>query len=200
VRRETHDASRAVGRPPATTHAAIERAAFALIERRGFNATTMDDIALEVGVGRRTLFRYYASKNDILWGQFDQSLDRFAATFRDFPAGLSIGVAIRNAVVEFNRLEDAAIPQHRQRMRLLLGTPQLLAHSELRYAAWRAVVADFVAGRTGDDRDGLIPVLAGRTALAVALTGYEQWLAREDGPALEELLTTAGEGLATLFS
>ena len=43
-------------------------------EERGFEMTTMDDIAAAVGVGRRTLFRYYPSKNDILWGQFDDSL------------------------------------------------------------------------------------------------------------------------------
>jgi TetR/AcrR family transcriptional regulator, regulator of mycofactocin system len=192
-------AGRATGRPPATTHAAIERAAFTLIERRGFDATTMDDIAAEVGVGRRTLFRYYASKNDILWGQFDESLGSFAATFRDFPADISIGRAIREAIISFNRLDDAAIAQHRQRMTLLLGTPQLLGHSELRYAAWRAVVADFVADRLGSAPTDLLPALAGRAALAVALTAYEQWLAHDDGPALEELLVEAGAGLTALF-
>src|SRR5215213_2120704 len=67
----------ALGRPPATTHAAIERTAFALFERQGFEATTLDDIAAALGVGRRTLFRYYPSKNDILWGRFDASLRHF---------------------------------------------------------------------------------------------------------------------------
>lgn len=54
-----------VGRPEATSHAAIEEAAFALFAERGFEATTIDDIARAVGVSRRTLFRYYPSKNDI---------------------------------------------------------------------------------------------------------------------------------------
>jgi len=53
------------GRPEATSHAAIEQAAFRLFGDSGFDATTLDAIAAEVGVGRRTLFRYYASKNDI---------------------------------------------------------------------------------------------------------------------------------------
>ena len=191
--------ARVAGRPPVTTHAAIEQAAFALIERRGFDATTMDDIAAEVGVGRRTLFRYYASKNDILWGQFDESLHTFAATFHDLPADVAIGPAIREAIIVFNRWDEAAIPQHRQRMSLLLGTPQLLGHSELRYAAWRAVVADFVADRIDAAPTDLLPALAGRAALAVALTAYEQWLAHDDGPALEELLAEAGRGLTALF-
>lgn len=47
----------------------------------------------------------------------------------------------------FNHLDPAQIPQHRQRMTLILTVPELQAHSTLRYAAWRAVVAEFAADR-----------------------------------------------------
>lgn len=78
-----------------TTHSAIEQVAFDLFEREGFDATTMDDIATAVGVSRRTLFRYYPSKNDILWGQFDDSLRALAATLAAFPDDLPVADAIR---------------------------------------------------------------------------------------------------------
>jgi hypothetical protein len=84
------------------------------------------------------------------------------------PPDVPLADAIREALVDFNHLDDVAVAQHRQRMRLLLGTPALLAHSELRYAAWRAVVADFVAQRLGVPADDLLPRLAGRVALSVA--------------------------------
>ena len=187
----------APGRPPVTSHAAIEQAAFALFEQRGFAATTMDDIADAVGVGRRTLFRYYPSKNDILWGRFDEGLRSFAATLAAVPDDVSLPDAIRDAIITFNALDEAAIPQHRQRMRLLLGTRALLAHSELRYAAWRGVVAEFVGRRVGLAPDELLPTLAGRIALAVALSAYEQWL-RDDGRALHELIREASEALSAL--
>ena len=45
-----------IGRPPSTTREEIEAAALGLFAARGFEATTMDDIATAVGVGRRTLF------------------------------------------------------------------------------------------------------------------------------------------------
>jgi len=159
----------------------------------------MDDIAHAVGVGRRTLFRYYPSKNDILWGQFDDGLRGFAEMFRRTPPDVPLADAIRDALVDFNHLDDVAVAQHRQRMRLLLGTPALLAHSELRYAAWRAVVADFVAQRLGVPADDLLPRLAGRVALSVALTAYEQWLAAEER-SLPELLRNASAGLTSLFA
>lgn len=186
--------TQAVGRPPATSHAAIESAAFALFERNGFDETTMDDIAEAVGVGRRTLFRYYPSKNDILWGQFDESLSGFRQTFVKTPTETPLWEAIRDAVIAYNNFDDGALPQHRRRMRLLLGTPALLAHSELRYAAWRAVVADFVARRLGQWPGDLFPVLAGRVALAVAISAYEKWL-DDDSTALQNLIREAADAL-----
>lgn len=188
----------AQGRPPATSHAAIEEAAFALFEERGFEATTMDDIAAAVGVGRRTLFRYYPSKNDILWGQFDDGLRAFEEYFDGIADEVPLAAAIRDAIIAFNEIDEAAIAQHRRRMRRLLQTPALLAHSELRYSAWRAVVARFVARRRGEQADDLLPALAGRVALAIALSAYEEWLARED-LSLAELLAEAAQGVPDLF-
>ena len=42
-------------------------------------------------------------------------------------------------------------------MTLITTVPALQAHSMLRYAAWRAVVAEFVAQRLGDEPDDLVP-------------------------------------------
>lgn len=170
----------AYGRPPVTTHHAIEQCAFDLFEREGFETTTMDDIARAVGASRRTLFRYYPSKNDILWGRFDESLRDFKEVLARLPETLPVHRAVTEAIVAFNSFDDAAIPQHRQRMRLLLGTPALLAHSELRYAAWRSCIAQFVASRTGQATSDPMPALAGRVALAVALSSYERWLKDEE--------------------
>jgi mycofactocin system transcriptional regulator len=182
-----------------TTHAAIEQAAFTLFERQGFDATTMDDIAAALGIGRRSLFRYYPSKNDILWGQFDDTLRTFEATFDAIPESTPLGIAIRDAIVTFNQLDETAIAQHRRRMQLLLNTPALLAHSELRYAAWRAVVARYVAARLRCSPADLLPTLAGRTALAIALTAYEQWLS-DGSQDLAALITQGTENLPRIFA
>src|SRR5437660_843509 len=72
-------AHRGAGRPPATTREDIERVAFSLFADHGFDETTVDDIATAAGIGRRTFFRYFASKNDVVWGAFDAGLDHFRA-------------------------------------------------------------------------------------------------------------------------
>lgn len=180
------------GRPPSTSHSAIEETAFALFEEHGFESTTMSDIADALGIGRRTLFRYYASKNDILWGQFDASLEGFARTLNSMPADLPTTAAVAEAIRHFNDFPEEAMPQHRRRMSLLLTTPALLAHSELRYAAWRATIADFVARRTGTDPDDALPTTMGRVSLALSLSAYDQWLRHPD--------SSLGENLRTVFS
>jgi mycofactocin system transcriptional regulator len=177
-----------------TSHAVIESIAFGLFEEHGFEATTMDDIAAAVGVGRRTLFRYYPSKNDIPWGQFDESLVVFRRSLREVPPDLPLWEAIREAIIAYNSFDDAALPQHRRRMCLLLETPALLAHSELRYTAWRSVVADFIAARLHQRATDLVPALAGRVALAVAISAYENWLA-DDSRVLLDLIREAADNL-----
>jgi len=175
------------GRPVATSHAAIEQAAFALFTERGFASTTLDDIARALGVGRRTLFRYFDSKNDIPWGRFDLTLAGFRDLLADQPRDLPLAVAVHRAVVAFNRFPADARPSHRDRMRLILSTPELEAHSVLRYADWRAVIAEYVAERTGTSPSDLRPQLVAHVALAQALTAYQIWLRDEDA-VLEDLL------------
>ena len=178
------------GRPEVTSHGAIEQAAFRLFGDSGFEATTLDAIAAEVGVGRRTLFRYYASKNDIPWGQFDRTLDGFRKILDAMPADLPLHEAVHRGVLAFNDFPEDAEPPHRDRMRLILETPALLAHSVLRYAEWRAVIAEFVAARLDLEPDGLLPRMVGHISLALALSAYEQWLDTPDA-SLPELLDSA---------
>ncbi|MEW1986718.1 mycofactocin system transcriptional regulator [Pseudarthrobacter oxydans] len=180
--------NRSPGRRAATDHASIERAAFDLFEEQGFDETTMEQIAESVGVGRRTLFRYFPSKNDIPWGQFDDSLRQFAEQLAEVPSEVPIADAVHRCVVAFNDFDGHSLPQHRIRMKLILGTPALQAHSALRYAAWRGVISDYVAQRLQVRSDALLPRLAGHVSLAMAVCSYEQWL-QEPGSDLTSILT-----------
>ena len=186
--------SRRAGRRPVTSRTEIEHIALDLFTHRGFDTTTVDDIAAAAGIGRRTVFRYYASKNDIPWGAFDEQLDRMRATFAALPRDLSVMDGVRAAVLDFNDVPPSEQLWHRRRLRLILDTPALQAHSTLRYAAWREVVADYVADRLGQPRDGLLPQTVGHASLGVALAAYERWLGHDDGE-LRDLLDTVFRAL-----
>ena len=181
-----------VGRPEATSHGAIEAAAFELFAEKGFDATTIDDIARAVGVSRRTLFRYYPSKNDIPWGQFDGTLDHFRNLLAEMPTELPLREAVLQGVLEFNDFPHDAQPPHRDRMRLILETPTLQAHSVLRYGQWRAVIAEYVAQRLNLEPDAVLPVAVGHSALACALAAYECWLRDPESSIIEHIASAAG--------
>ena len=183
-----------LGRPPVTSHAEIERAGFRLFARRGFDGTTLDAIAAEVGISRRTLLRYYDSKNDIPWGRFSETLDGFRATLAATSNEVPLHEAVHAAVLAFNRFDLDAHPSHRERMQLILTTPTLQAHSVLRYGEWRQVIAEYVALRLGLRPDDLLPRTVGQVSLALTLSAYTHWL---DHPelALHDLIDTAMNGL-----
>ncbi|WP_199905089.1 mycofactocin system transcriptional regulator [Nocardioides sediminis] len=185
------------GRPEVTSHAAIEQAAFRLFAERGFEATTLDAIAREVGVGRRTLFRYYRSKNDIPWGQFDRTLEGFREILANTPSGLGLYEGIGRAIVEFNRFPEDVSPPHVDRMRLILETPALQAHSALRYAEWRRVIAEHAGARLGVEPEALEPRLLGHVGLALAMSAYDTWL---DDPtcSITSLLESSTAALSSL--
>jgi mycofactocin system transcriptional regulator len=170
-----------------TSADAIEAAAFRLFAQHGFEATTLDMIAAAVGVGRRTLFRYFESKNDIPWGQFDATLDGFRVILRSMPKDMPLSEAVHRGVIAFNDFPGEVQAAHRERMRLILETPALQAHSALRYADWRNVIAEYVADRTGQAPQALLPQVVGHMSLALALTAYEAWLADETSSLLQIL-------------
>lgn len=150
----------------------------------------MDDIALAAGIGRRTFFRYFPSKNDLPWGEFDELIERMRSYLDSLSDDLPMLDALRQAVVEFNRFPAEEVQYHRQRMSLLFNVPSLVAHSTLRYAAWREAIAQFAGRRLGLDSDELEPQAVAWTILAGSLTAYEQWLKHEDAE-LSELLDRA---------
>src|SRR5947209_325452 len=187
--------SRGAGRPPMTTRLEIERVAFALFADRGFDETTVEDIAAAAGISRRTFFRYFGAKNDVVWGDFDAGLRHFADVLDAADADQPWMDALRHAVVDFNSLDPELVPLHRARMELILHVPALQAYATLMYARWREVVTRFVADRTGTKADDLHPRLVGHTTLAAAVAAYEQWLA-EPRASLADLLDTAMRWLA----
>ena len=180
----------ATGRRRITSRGELERVALDLFTSRGFEETTVDDIAAAAGIGRRTFFRYYASKNDTVWGDFDAQLDTLRRWFDDCKPDVPLMDAVHAAVVTFNRLPREEEPWHRRRMALILNTPALQAHSTPMYARWRAVIADFVAGRIGARPEDMVPQLIAYAALGAAVAAYEQWLRNEDAE-LEPLIDLA---------
>ena len=165
-----------VGRRRSTTPHHITDVAIDMFTARGFADVSVDDVAQAAGISRRTLFRYYASKNAIPWGDFDNHLAHLRDLLDNVDAGVGLGDALRAALLAFNTFDESETARHRQRMRVILQTAELQAYSMTMYAGWREVIAGFVAHRTGAKPADLRPQTVAWMMLGVALSAYEHWL------------------------
>lgn len=190
------DSEHRVGRRRSTTWDHLSNVAIDLFAARGFDEVSVDDVAHAAGIARRTLFRYYPSKNALPWGDFDAHLEHMRDQLAALDPSVPIGDALRTALLGFNTFDDTETARHRQRMRVILQTAELQAYSMTMYAGWRAVVAAFVARRLGVDVGDLVPQTVAWTMLGVALSAYEQWLA-DDSVSLAQALNDAFDTVST---
>jgi mycofactocin system transcriptional regulator len=184
-----------VGRRRSTTQDHITDVALDLFATYGFGEVSVDDVAQASGIARRTLFRYYPSKSAIPWGDFDSHLQHFRDLFDHAGPEVPISAALRSALLAFNTFDASETERHRQRMRVILQTAELQAHSMTMYAGWRGVVAGFVAARIGAKPADLVPQSVGWLMLGVALSAYEYWLG-DESVALPQALGDAFDAVA----
>ncbi len=186
------------GRPPGTSRRTLELIALRLFAEQGFDETPIEQIAAEAGVSRRTFFRYFSAKADVLWGDFDAEVRAIQAALAAVPADLPMMEAIRRAVVAANHYRAADIPELRARMNLIISVPALQSGAAVHYDAWERAISDFAATRIGQDSGSLYPLAVGRATLAVCRAAYDRWCARADAD-LTVYLDAAVRALAAGF-
>ncbi|MFJ3583045.1 TetR family transcriptional regulator [Streptomyces sp. NPDC090127] len=155
----------------------LTEAALQLLAVKGFDAVTVDEIVAAAGVSKRTFFRYFASKEDVVV-QFLADMgtgirDELAARPADEPPS----EALRHAMaVPLEACTDH--PDHTERalrvVRLILGTPALHARFLERRLRWSDDLAAELTRRLRLDATDLYP----RLAAGVALTAFDVTLQR----------------------
>ncbi len=180
-------------RKKAKTRAEIQRQALRLFRERGYGATTTSQIAEAAEVSESTFFRYFPTKEDVVfWDEFDPLI--FEA-FRAQPAELgSIRVlrgSIRDAMARASATERADL---RERLELLLSVPPLRATLVDRIHGPVRLLAEAMAERTGRHPDD--PAVRA-TAGAVMGVGLSAMFAAADDPDAD-VLSLLDEGLAQL--
>ena len=186
------------GRPPGTSARELELISLRLFTRDGFEDTTVERIAAAAGVSRRTFFRYFDSKADVLWHAFDGEVRALREAFAAVPQQVPLMAAIRQVVVGVNRYRAEDIPELRARMSLISSVPALQASAAHHYDAWERAVTEFAAARLGQPADSLYPLAIGRATLAVCRAAYDRWIDRADA-SLTSYLDQALQALAAGF-
>jgi mycofactocin system transcriptional regulator len=187
------------GRPRGTTKRELELIALRLFTEQGFDDTTVEQIATTAGISGRTFFRYFPTKAEVLWYQFDDEVAALRAAFAMVTDEEPMMSAVRRVVVNANRYRAEDVAELRTRMQLVGAIPALAATAGAHYDAWERAVSAFAAQRLGEPEDALLPLAIGRTTLAAARAAFDAWLARADAD-LTVYLDEALAGLARGFA
>jgi TetR/AcrR family transcriptional regulator, regulator of mycofactocin system len=185
------------GRPRGTSARELELIALRLFTERGFEATTVEEIAAAAEVSRRTFFRYYDSKAAVLWHEFDGEVSALRTAFAAAPPDLSTIEAIRQVVISVNHYRAADADELRTRMNLIGSVPALQASAGPHYEQWERAVSDFAASRLGQPADSLYPLAIGRVTLAACRAAFDRWVVNADADLtiyLDAALTALSDG------
>ncbi len=154
----------------------IARAAWLLFAERGYEDTTVDEIAGAAGISRRTFFRYFSSKEDVVVGTSDALAEDVLAAFAARPPAEPPLVAIQRALrpaIE-TRLADPA--ESRAIVSLLRESRTLRRAMLERHARLEERLAVLIAVRTGaDQRRDPTPALLAFLARAMLDTAFNVW-------------------------
>jgi AcrR family transcriptional regulator len=178
----------------AETRHTIQRHAIRLFVDRGYDATTVNDVATAAGVSAMTVYRHFATKEDlVLYDEFDQLA---AATVTDLPADEPLVVRIARTLATTYEQAIADREFHLDRLRLMISTEALRArHLDSQYATQEALVTAICAG--SDDPALEFQARAAASAcLGVVHIALLRWAAEDGRPDLRELF---GEAFTATF-
>jgi AcrR family transcriptional regulator len=190
-RRPDHEPPRSLrDRKKDRTRRMIQAEAMRLFAAKGFQATTIEEIAAAADVAPRTFFRYFPTKEEVVfWAEYQPTLVAFvAARPDDEPAVLALRRGIVDGLADvYEQDRDRLL----ERIKLAFRTPALQPRLRQQQADLAAGMAQILAGRLGVRPDDL-EVRAVAAAVAAALfVGIEEWQAHDGQEDLRALIDQA---------
>jgi AcrR family transcriptional regulator len=177
--------------------AELADAATRLFTERGFEETTVAAIAAEVGVSGRTFFRYFGSKEDVLFGFLEEMGDELRARLELRPPSETPLVALRRSFDLIVERFDQDRPRALTLLRLTRQTPTLRARHLDKQDQWEDALTAGLAERIGvDSGDDLRPRLYASVALSAVDVAIRHW---DETGGKENLADVIDDAFATAF-
>ena len=155
-------------------------AAMTLFLERGFDATTADDIADAAMVGRRTLFRYFESKGDIVMAWTRGMTDVLSEALKARPGGELPMRSLREAFQVFVTRITQEWDHAYEFTVLIERTPSLQLHSMRKHAEWEDALSLILAKRLPKSKTSVRrSTLLARIGVAAFRTALDEWIAFE---------------------
>jgi AcrR family transcriptional regulator len=163
----------------------LEEAALALYGERGFENTTVAEIAERAGLTERTFFRYFADKREVLFGG--------SAALQEVLVGAAAGApdsappidAVAAALEAVGAVLQERRDRARQRHAVIAANTELQERELIKLAALAAALADALRGRGVGDPAATLTAEAG---IAVFKVAFERWVIETDPQDLAQVI------------
>lgn len=183
------------------TREAIVDAALKLFDERGFEQTTIADIAEAADIAPRTFFGYFPSKEDVVFADFPETFEQISRRLREREEGETGIDALRAWFAERIEASEPTDERERCRHRVIEQSEQLAAHQQAMLGQVANLLAEEVARDLGDAPDDLRPRMVAAAAAAAIDSVVRQGLkdtGRGAPPTPEEALAIIDQAMVFL--
>jgi AcrR family transcriptional regulator len=173
----------------------LQLAALELYSERGYDQTTVTEIAKRAGLTERTFFRYFADKREVLFYGSGMLQDRLVQGIDEAPDTLSpidaVGAALAAAAEPIEEIRDFS----RRRQAIIAANPELQERELIKLATLSAALADALRRRGVADPAASLAAEAG---IAVFKIAFQHWVAETGDSDEERLAQLIRQSLAEL--
>ncbi len=188
---------RRMGRWEPNARGRLVEAAFALYGERGFEQTTVAEIAKRAGLTERTFFRHFADKREVLFAGADALRELMLSTVAQAPESLApidaaaAGLEAAGALIQ----EGGELPQQRQA--IIDASTELQERELIKLATLASALTDALRRRGVEDPAASLAAEAG---IAVFKIAFERWIDANDQPDLPGVIRESFDQLKTMTS
>jgi AcrR family transcriptional regulator len=159
-----------------------------LYVERGFEETTVADIAERAGLTERTFFRHFADKREVLFVGQEDFHDSFVSVIASAPADASpietVAAAIRSVADQF----EPRRPWSQERGRVIAANPGLQERELIKLARVSEAIAEALRARGVSEPAASLTAQSG---MAVFHVGFSQWIAADNTRTFSAIITDA---------
>src|SRR4051812_25879789 len=181
-----------------TVRGELAQLAVRLFVEKGYDETTIDDLAAAAGMSKRTFFRYFASKEELVMGKYEFFGEQLAEDLAARPADEPIWVSLRQV---FGRVadhveNDARRTESDAMEKIVRDHPTLNASYLERVSRMQEIVLDEVRTRTGrpDPADPRTAAIVG-AAFSCLIAAWTTWLTTNQAQQFGDLLDQAMDAI-----
>src|SRR5258707_10675663 len=168
----------------------LEQAALELYIERGFEQTTVAEIAKRAGLTERTFFRYFADKREVLFAGAGSLQDFLVSTLASAPDSAAPIDAVASALQAAGALLQQRREYARQRQAVIAANAELRERELIKLASLGSAMAEVLRRRGVRDPAASLTAEAGMAVFRIA---FERWISESGQPDLPQCIREALE-------